>query len=80
VFNIAGALPFSLAPAMAPGHPGGRRRKLRSAVRGRGRQCPGSAPPPSCPEAGPIGIAHRKRCSSSARRTAARRLFTPSLA
>ncbi len=36
VFNIAGALPFAVAPALAPGDPDGRRRQLRGAVRGRG--------------------------------------------
>jgi MFS family permease len=35
VFNIAGALPFSVAPGVAPGHPGVRQRQLRRAVRGR---------------------------------------------
>ena len=33
VFNMAGALPFSIAPG-SPGHPGGRQRQLRRAVRG----------------------------------------------
>ena len=35
VFNIASALPFSIAPALRAGHPGDRRRQLRRAVRGR---------------------------------------------
>ena len=35
VLNIAGALPFSVAPAHRAGRPGHRRRQLRCAVRGR---------------------------------------------
>jgi Major Facilitator Superfamily len=34
VFNMAGALPFSIAPGIAPAIPGDRQRQLRRAVRG----------------------------------------------
>jgi hypothetical protein len=35
VLNIAGALPFSIAPAIAPANPGDRQRQLRIALRRR---------------------------------------------
>ena len=36
LFNIANALPYALAPAVAPADPRGERRQLRGAVRRRG--------------------------------------------
>ena len=48
VFNMAGALPFSVAPALAPFDPEPRRRQLRRAVRRRrGLRAPGSAGDPA---------------------------------
>ena len=87
VFNIAGALPFSVAPAIAPAilAIGGGSYGVLYAVAGvcalaRGRRHP--AREGASAEHGaiaPIDVAG-DRSSSSARRTAARRLFTPSLA
>ena len=52
VFNIAGALPFSVAPALAPVVLAIGRRQLRRALRRRRGLRPRSEPPPSCRSSG----------------------------
>lgn len=44
VFNIAGALPSAIAPAIAAGHPGPRQRQLRRAVYPSPEHAPSSEP------------------------------------
>ena len=87
VLNIAGALPSSIAPAIAPAilPIGGGSYGVLYAVAGVCALLGAAAILPVRASADPDGARpagglSRSRWSSSARRTAARRLFTPSLA